>query len=392
MKRTAVQFGAGNIGRGFIAQLFHESGYEVVFIDVIPEIVEALNARHEYVIRIVGKGAQDVPITDVRAVDGRERETVAAEIAACEVACTAVGAGALKRLAPNLAAGLLLRHRQGGGPLNILICENLHDAQDVLRALVAEHLPADERDEILAKTGFVQAVVSRMVPLQTPIQNPKSKIQNLDIRVEAYKRLPVDGPAIVGALPPIVGVEPVPNFEAHVERKLYTHNCAHATLGYLGWIREYTYGYEALSDSDIRFTLDKVMEETGTALIRKHGFDPTEHAAHVADLMERFTNRELGDTCFRLARDPLRKLAPDDRLVGAARLCETQQVKPLALSEVIGAAFCFDAPEDPSAVELQRRLETEGFDGVIQSLCDIKPNEPLGRRIERTYAWLLEQR
>ena len=37
MRRTGVIFGAGNIGRGFVAQLFHESGFEVVFIDVVPE-------------------------------------------------------------------------------------------------------------------------------------------------------------------------------------------------------------------------------------------------------------------------------------------------------------------------------------------------------------------
>lgn len=386
MQRTAVQFGAGNIGRGFIAQLFHESGYQVVFVDVAAPVVEALNARHEYTIRIVGPGAADVPITDVRAVDGRDQEAVAREVAACEVACTAVGAGALKHIAPNLAAGLLLRHRQNGGPLNVLICENLHDASDVLRGLVAEHLPADTREAILAKTGFVQAVVSRMVPLQTPKESDP-----LAIKVEAYKRLPVDAKVIVGALPEIAGVEPVENFTAHVERKLYTHNCAHATLGCLGWFREYVYGYQALADPDIHVTLEDVMEETGTALIRKHGFDRKEHWAHVDDLMERFANVELGDTCFRLARDPLRKLAPDDRLVGAARLCESQRVPPHALAEVIAVALCFNAPEDPSAVELQRRLSEEGLDTALQRVCGIGPKEPLARRVRNTLALLMQQ-
>jgi len=40
---NAVMYGAGNIGRGFIGQLFAQSGYEVIFVDVNAEVVERLN-------------------------------------------------------------------------------------------------------------------------------------------------------------------------------------------------------------------------------------------------------------------------------------------------------------------------------------------------------------
>jgi mannitol-1-phosphate 5-dehydrogenase len=170
-----------------------------------------------------------------------------------------------------------------------------------------------------------------------------------------------------------------------VERKLYTHNSAHATLGYLGYQAGWAYGYEALEDRGIRATLDAVLRDTGEALIRKHGFEPEEHRAHVADLLERFTNVDLGDTCFRLARDPLRKLAPDDRLVGAARLCESQGIPSDALAKVIASALRFDSPEDPSAQELQRRIQQEGPGSVLRSVCSIAPEEPLGRRIIAFY-------
>jgi mannitol-1-phosphate 5-dehydrogenase len=381
MKRTVVQFGAGNIGRGFLAQLFHESGLEVAFVDVDPRVVCALNERGAYAIHIVGAGAREVAVSNVRAIHGAEREEVAEAVAGCEIACTAVGAGALKHIAGGLAEGLSLRAARGGGPLNILICENLHDASDMLRGLVAERLPADEREAILARTGFVQAVVSRMVPLQSAGPGGDS----LGIRVEAYQRLPVDARAVVGEMPSIAGVEPVTNFEAHVERKLYTHNCLHATLGYLGWRAGIRYAYEALADPEIAGVFDRVAAETGEALVRRHGFDPEEHAAHVADLRERFLNRDLGDTCYRLARDPIRKLAPDDRLTGAARLCEAEGVEPRALPTVIAAALRFSAPEDPSATELRTSITQVGVGETVRKYCVIDPMEPLGVRVRDEY-------
>jgi mannitol-1-phosphate 5-dehydrogenase len=341
-------------------------------------VIDSLNARGAYTIRIVGPDAETVRIDRVRALHGRDRVRVAGEIALAEIVCTAVGAGALPHVAPALAAGLLARHKSLGTPVNVLLCENLHDAAGRLRAAVADHLPAKDRETVLSKTGFVQAVVSRMVPLQTEADRADDP---LAIRVEAYRRLPVDANAVAGELPPIVGVEPVENFEAHVERKLYTHNCAHAVLGYLGHAAGCIYGYEALQDAEISAQLQAVLRETGEALIRKHGFVPREHARYVADLLRRFQNEDLGDTCRRLARDPIRKLAPDDRLVGAARLCESQGVAPESLAAVIAAALQYEDADDPDACELQRLLRAEGVEETQRRVCGILPGESLAARI-----------
>jgi len=44
MKRI-VQFGAGNIGRSFIGQLFSQSGYEVIFVDVQESLTRLINEK-----------------------------------------------------------------------------------------------------------------------------------------------------------------------------------------------------------------------------------------------------------------------------------------------------------------------------------------------------------
>ena len=382
MSGSAVQFGAGNIGRGFLAQLFTESGLEVVFVDVATPVVEALNTRRGYLLHIVGDAPETVAIHNVRAVHGADSERVAQEIARAAIVCTAVGAGALPYIAPNLALGLLARHRAGGDAVNILLCENLHNASQVLRELVADRLPEEMRQEILAKTGFVQAVVSRMVPVQTEEERADDL---LAVRAEAYKRLPVDAHAVVGTLPSVTGVEVTPMFAALVDRKLYTHNCAHAVLGYLGYVAGCRYGYEALADMRIAALLRAVLAETSEALERRHGFSRAEQSAHVEDLLKRFQNRALGDTCRRLARDPRRKLAPDDRLVGAARLCEAEQVEPRALAWAIVAALRYDDPEDPSAPSIQAIIRERGRDAAVEEVCGIAPAEPLAALIREAF-------
>lgn len=378
MTRTAIQFGAGNIGRGFLAQLFHESGLEVIFVDVVQPAIDAINLHGAYVINIVGQGAQRVEIDSIHAIHASETVRVAHAVADAEIVCTAVGAGALRFTAPAIAAGLALRNQAGSGPLNVLLCENLHNAAEVLRDAVKALLPESIRDAALANTGFVQAVVSRMVPLQTEADRAGDP---LGVRVEAYKHLPIDADAWVGKPANLVGVEPVSPFQAYVDRKLFTHNCAHAVLGYLGYAAGHEFGYQALHDAQIEARLRAVLEETGEALIRKHHLDPVQHAAHVGDLLARFDNRDLGDTCIRLARDPIRKLTPGDRILGAARCCEAQGVPTDALAFAIAAALAYEEPGDPSANELQRMLREDGLDGALQKVCGIKVDEPLAEQV-----------
>ena len=57
---TFVQFGAGNIGRSFIAQLFSAAGYEVMFIDVVDDLVKLLNARGEYRVMIKDEQPREI--------------------------------------------------------------------------------------------------------------------------------------------------------------------------------------------------------------------------------------------------------------------------------------------------------------------------------------------
>ena len=121
----AVMYGAGNIGRGFIGQLFSQSGYSVSFVDVNKEVIDALNKRGEYIVEVLSNDSnEEVTVKNVSAVDGTDANEVAEAIAECDIMATAVGVNVLSRITGNLAKGLKKRWENGNfTPFNIIICE-----------------------------------------------------------------------------------------------------------------------------------------------------------------------------------------------------------------------------------------------------------------------------
>ncbi len=381
--RRSVVFGAGNVGRGFLGQLLSESGYQVLFVDVFEPLVRALAEQGRYTLQLVTDSqVEELEITGVSAVSSFDRERVAEAVAQADLAAPAVGVGALPRLAPVVADGLEQRRLAGGGPLNLIICENLRNAPDLFADMLRPHLSEEGRVFLAEQVGLVDAVIGRMVPL---IPKEISERDPSFIMAEPYKVLPVNRARFRGDIPAVVGMEPHDNFSAYVDQKLFTHNAGHAMIAYLGYLNGYEYGYEALADALVQELTEQALEESSEALVRRHGLNPAEQYAHVQDLMLRFRNHRLGDTIFRLGRDPIRKLGPEDRLAGAARLVVETGGRPTALAWGIAAGLLFDPAEDQSAQQLQAMLRERPLADVLLEVSGIKPGSELSEMVTQSY-------
>lgn len=375
-------FGAGCVGRGFLGQLLSESGYTLTFVEIDEPLIDALNARRVYTLRLVESDwSADLTIPVARTLYSCTDETLVAALAETSLVTTAVGVRSLPDIAPIIAAGIVRRaERDVTAPLNVLICENMQDASVTFRAMVLQHIPAALHAFANAHVGFVDVVIGRTIPKPTP------EMRTTDcslIIADAYKRLPANRPRFVGPLPEIVGLIPTDNFTAYIERKLYLHNCGHAILGYLGYPRGHRFSYEAFADPAIRAVLERAFAEVRAGFVGVYAMDAAELDGYIAELHKNFANRALADTVVRLARDPLRKLGPKERLVGAARLVEQAGVTPDALGLVIAAAYRFDEASDPLAVELQRRIAAKGLAATMAAVSHIQANESLGQLVQQ---------
>ena len=370
----ALVYGAGNIGRGFVGVLFSQAGYSVTFVDVDREVVERLCRERRYPVRIVSDEAHtDIEIRDVDAVDGRDMERVAQLIAETDLMATAVGAKALPLITPHLAAGLRLRRTLNRPPLNILLCENLNDVNKVMETLIQDQLTAEEADILDEGVGLVETSIGRMVPVQT------LKMQDGDplrVCVESYGFLPVDRDAFRGEIPSIPGMVPFSPFDFYIKRKLFVHNMGHATCAYLGLYTGKQYIWEAIADSRIALATQNAMLESAVALSSKYDVSLPSLIDHIHDLISRFSNRALEDTCARVAADPARKLAPSDRLIGAVNVCRDQGVFPAYVSLATAGAIHTYLRE----LDADRRDEADVATFIAEH-CHVAPNGASGELI-----------
>lgn len=367
--KKAVMYGAGNIGRGFIGKVFSESGMRVVFIDVVPAVIEKLNADGQYPVKMVSnESIEEVMVKNASAVSGMDKDDVVKEILDADIMATAVGVNILPRIIDNLAAAVDARAAAGKGPLDIIIAENLLDADKYLRKLLEETVKPESRDYLDNKVGLVEASIGRMVPVMTDELRGDNLLR---VIVEPYEELPVDSDAFKGEIPKLNNLIPFSPFGFYIRRKLFIHNMGHAICAYYGWMKGYTYVYESAEDEEIAAKTKAAMLDVAAALSKGYNIPLEEVESNVFDLIRRFGNKVLKDTNARVGGDPIRKLKSIDRLVGAALYCMEQGMSADNIIPAIAAGYCFNNEADASAVEIQNFIADNGIEKAVEKYSSV---------------------
>lgn len=366
---TAVHFGAGNIGRGFIGLLLHEAGHDLVFVDVNAPLIEALSAADVYRVIEIGPGGRDTVVTGFRAINSADdRDAAVAAVASADIATTAVGPTVLRFIAPVIANALRARPAHLA-PLIVMACENALQATDALRAEVEQAL--GDSSEALDRAVFANTAVDRIVPTADPTDG-------LDVRVEPFCEWAIETAPFAGSVPSIPGAHFVDELAPYIERKLFTVNTGHAATAYVGRLAGATTIHEAIGMPAVRDAVDAALRETSALLVARHGFDAATQDAYRETALRRFANDALADPVERVGRQPLRKLSRHERLIEPAAALAEQGVHPVALLEVVSAALQFvGVAGDPESEELAQLLARQSAKEIVDRVTGLEAGHPL---------------
>jgi len=374
MGKKAVHFGGGNIGRGFVAEFLHKSGYEVVFVDVQESIIELLQTTKSYkVIQVGAEGNSVSEITNYRAINSKTHEAdVINEISTADVVTCSVGPNILKWIAPVIAKGVDARPNEAT-PIAVIACENAIGATDTL----AEHIkhekntPQHRLDDHHERARYANSAIDRIVPAQDPDAG-------LDVKLEQFYEWVVDRtPFADHDVPDIKGIKWVDNLIPYIERKLFTVNTGHAAAAYYGYNKGKRTVYDALQDKEIVAVVRKALAETSTLIVGKHGIEVQEQKEYVEKIITRIGNPHLEDAVERVGRAPLRKLSRKERFIGpAAELAELgHDYSGLLFAAEL--AFRFQDVEDDEESKELAKIIKKPADEVVQTVCGLEAGHPL---------------
>ena len=376
--KKAIQFGAGNIGRGFIGALLSKAGYHVVFADVNTEIINKINSDKKYTIHVMDTICSEEEISNISGVISTSDE-IYKEIVEAEIITTAVGPVVLPRIAPTIAKGIALRKEKGIKTyLNIIACENAIKASSQLEEEVKKYLNEEEIEYLKEFVGFPNCSVDRIVP-------PVKSENILDVVVENYYEWNVEKSAFKGEIPKIEGMNLVDNLMAYIERKLFTLNTGHAITAYFGYLKGYETIEESIKDEVIYGFVKNAMIESGKGLIAKYNFDEEAHYKYINKIIDRFKNPYLKDDVARVGREPLRKLNENDRLIKPLITARGFNINTDNLLLGVGAALHYDNKEDAQSVQLQSLINEKGIKESLAEISKISGDTDVLDKVEKYY-------
>lgn len=343
-RKKILVYGAGAIGRGYLPWVFSPDEFEYYYVERNDELRKKLLQERRFTTRkTIKKNGENlyetliVPIAQCFALG--EEKSIIREI---DVVVIAVGPRNVLSLTDSLI----------GTKMPIICCENDPSVPELLKP-------------VIGNPNIVFAVPD-VITSNTASEEMK-KVDPLSIITE-------DGVCYIDDRVSIVGGNAIYISKVELDKqwtaKLYLHNTPHCIAAYLGSLLGVQYLHEAMEVPHARKIIAGAMAEMQQVLLKKFKIDGKFIDWYADKELARFGNNLLFDPVSRVAREPFRKLAPRERLLGAAQLCLSTSVYPKSIMLGIMAAFFYSNQSDPdlNIQYLVRSLDAGDFLRIVMQL------------------------
>ncbi len=342
-------YGAGAIGRGYLAPLLQKYGIKISFVDTNNVLITELKSRKSYTTAVTVSSDYEfvtVPV-DNAFFFGED-----INVEDYDLVFSCVGPNHCYDLADDLKRAKA-----------VISCEN-----DMATVNGLQKLTCNPNIYF----GIPDVITSNTAPPELLKEDPLMAVTEQGVLVLEKGNY---------ALPEEILQFGPDELHMHWMCKLFIHNAPHAIVAYLGWLKGYTYIHEAMADSDINEIVVGSISEITDGVIAAEFSDKTYANKYKIKELKRFSNTLLYDTIKRVAREPIRKIAYDNRLVLGLRIALFNGQLPSNTAKGLKAALLYGDNTDKEAIYLQSIRSSNSDSEILKKFSKIDQFEPMNKFI-----------
>ena len=158
MTNSAVIFGAGKVGRGFLADLLVRSDWKITLVDANQKLVETMRQEGGYAIHLLNETTDRRWIAPEEILHTSQKAGLLEVTQRADLLLTSIGAKFLENWATEFRE--IICKRLENGEIDLILGENHpHPASSIKQALEAN--ATDKQLELLRKLGICQSQILR---------------------------------------------------------------------------------------------------------------------------------------------------------------------------------------------------------------------------------------
>src|SRR6056300_394538 len=344
--KLAIHFGAGNIGRGFIAPVLQENNYEVIFVDVNKQLIEQINTLKEYKVSSISlNSSTNFLVENISGLLLEDKDVLYEKIAQADLITTSVGPKFVKDIFD------LVSYIETNKIQSFIAFENMYRASTT-----------NSTDNSLSKLVLIDAVVDKIVPPQNTT--------SLDVTVEEYGSIVLDSNKGVKPLneSKIVSYK---NYEHEFYKKLWLLNGLHLKLAYYGLSKGNFYIDEIISSPEGREFAEQAVKSLSEAY---YLFSKTDE--NLDDfgrtILDRFALPDIKDQVARIARNPEIKFSKNERFEYPLRLLINNNKDVNTFRIVLDIIIHEDFPQVEGFSSFNKKVLKKGKTNIYSEFWEIE--------------------
>lgn len=373
MQRQVLIIGAGRSGRGMLGELYSRSNFRIIFADRDTKLLEDLKRQRYYTVKMTDLGTNESverKITGFSCVDAADKAAYYKILNESDIISTAILPADFDEVIADLAGAIKLRFQQkrNSSPMLITLGANYVGMKRRFFEGISALLNETEQKWFGENVALLQSIVNR-----------KNLLPGLEERTEDRCRIVGDNKGIlqVERHPFLEMWDDLPDWmclkddlEAVMSVKIWSNNLVQGSMAAVGMKKGLTDTYACAMDTEIsKWAYYAGME--GYEAVRREFNLPKRSEKSSKEMVTVFRNPQFKDSCYRIIRNPIRKLARNERFIGPALCALKHKVFPFFILKCCAYMLAYENEADPEAVKLQKDIQESGIENVIQRYCQL---------------------